>query len=302
MESKKNNETDLAKWLSGELSPAEKDAFVQSEDYKAYAKIINATEKLSDPAYDEDKVLSKIKEKIASQPKVRKLNIRYMYGVAASLILLIGLYFFLNNTTKPFQTDFGQQVAVTLPDGSEVILNSKTTLHYDKDSFINNRTLQLDGEAYFKVTKGSPFKVVTNEGVVEVLGTQFNIDTNDDFFEVKCFSGKVKVTDDQKNERILTKGNAHRTYNDMATNWDFDPTNASWISGENTFTNTPLLQVIDALENQYQIEIKNSEIFKNEYFTGRFSNTNRDLALKTVFEAMNIAYELKDNSVKLSKK
>jgi ferric-dicitrate binding protein FerR (iron transport regulator) len=302
MESKKNNETDLAKWLSGELSPAEKHAFEQSEDYKAYAKIINATEKLSDPAYDEDEVLLQIKQQIASQPKVRKLNIRYIYGVAASLILLVGLYFFLNNTTKPFQTDFGKQVAIILPDGSQVTLNSKTTLHYDKDNFINNRTLKLDGEAYFKVTKGSPFKVITNEGIVEVLGTQFNIDTNDDFFEVKCFSGKVKVTNDQKVEHILTKGNAHRTYDHMVTNWDFDPTNASWISGENTFTNTPLLQVIDALEDQYEIEIKNSETFKDEYFTGRFSNTNRDLALKTVFEAMDIAYELKNNTVKLSKK
>lgn len=302
MESKKNNETDLAKWLSGELSPAEKTAFEQSEDYKAYAKIINATEKLRDPAYDEANVLLKIKEKIATQPKVRKLNIRYMYGAAASLILWMGLYFFLNNTTKPFQTNFGQQMALTLPDGSEVILNSKTTLHYDKDNFMNSRTLQLDGEAYFKVTKGAPFKVVTNEGIVEVLGTQFNIDTNDDFFEVKCYSGKVKVTNDQKMEHILTKGNAHRTYHTMVINWDFDPTNASWISGENTFTNTPLLQVIDALENQYEIKIENSEIFKDENFTGRFSNMNRDLALKTVFDAMNIAYEVKGNRVKLSKK
>ena len=169
MESEKNNEIDLAKWLSGELTPEEKLAFEQSEDYKAYAKIVNATEKLKDPAYDEDAVLAKIKEKIASQPKVRKLNLKVVYGIAASLVLFFGLYFFMNSAKNYFQTDFGQQIALTLPDGSEVTLNSKSTLYYDKDTFNKDRTLRLDGEAYFKITKGSPFKVVTEEGIVEVL-------------------------------------------------------------------------------------------------------------------------------------
>lgn len=302
MESEKNNEIDLAKWLSGELTPEEKLAFEQSKDYKAYAKIVNAMEKLKDPAYDEDVVLSRIKGEIASQPKVRKLNLRYVYGVAASLVLFFGLYFFMNNSTNSFQTDFGQQIALILPDGSEVTLNSKSTLHYDKGNFNNNRTLQLDGEAYFKVTKGSPFKVVTEEGIVEVLGTQFNVDTNENFFEIKCYSGKVKVTNNQKVERILTKGNASRTYNDALTDWNFDPAKTFWIAGESTFKETPFLQVIDALEDQYQINIENSEIFKNERFTGHFLNNNLDLALKTVFEAMNIEYEQKDTNVKLSKK
>ncbi|WP_298423937.1 FecR family protein [uncultured Kordia sp.] len=303
MNTEKNNEIDIAKWLSGELTPEEKHAFEQTEDYKAYAKIINATDKLHDPAYDEDAVLSKIQQKITVQPKVRKLNSRYVYsGIAAALVLLFGLYFFLNNTAKSITTDFGQQFAFTLPDGSEVTLNSKSTLSYDKANFSNERILHLDGEAYFKVTKGSSFKVITDEGMIEVLGTQFNVDTNDDFFEVRCYSGKVKVVNDQKVERILTKGKAHQTYKNAVTDWDFDAAKTLWIAGTHTFSNTPFLQVIDALENQYEITIENSEIYKDERFTGRFSNTNFELALQTVFEAMNITYTLKDNTITLSKK
>ena len=67
MNSEEHKEIDLAKWLSGELSPEEKHVFEQTDAYKTYSKIINATEKLNDPAYDEEAVLAKIKEKIAAQ-------------------------------------------------------------------------------------------------------------------------------------------------------------------------------------------------------------------------------------------
>ncbi|MFK7748150.1 MAG: FecR family protein [Kordia sp.] len=302
MDSEKNNEIDLAKWLSGELSSAEKQAFEQTEAYKSYAKIINATEKLTDPAYDEAAVLAKIKEKIAAKPKVRKLNFRYVYAAAASLVILFGLYFFLKDATITYQTDFGKQLAINLPDGSEIRLNSKSTIYYDEDNYTNERILHLDGEAYFKVTKGSPFKVVTNEGIVAVLGTEFNVDTNNNFFEVQCFSGKVNVTNSENIAHILTKGKAVRTYKKTVTDWTFNPVEKTWMSGLSSFTETPLSEVIDALENQYEIIIKNKKSFTQERFTGRFVNNNLDIALKTVFEAMDIDYELNTNIVTLSKK
>ncbi len=297
-----HTEIDLAKWLSGELSPEETQAFEQTQAYKTYAKIINATEKLKDPAYDEEAVLARIKEKIASQPKVKKLNFRYVYAAAASLIILVGMYFFLKNSTMNYQTDFGKQLAINLPDGSEVMLNAKSTLHYDKDNYNNNRTLHLDGEAYFKVTKGAPFKVITTEGTVEVLGTEFNIDTNTNFLEVQCFSGKVNVINSAQKTHMLTKGKAVRTYNATVTSWTFNTTEKTWMSGLSSFTETPLLEVLDALENQYEITIKNKEKFTQERFTGRFTNTNLKVALQTVFEAMDIDYTLNTNLVTLTKK
>ena len=302
MNSENNNEINLAKWLSGELSPEEKHAFEQSDDYKAYAKIVNATEKLNDPAYNEEAALAKVKEKIAAQPKVKKLNRSYVIAAAASLVILFGLYFFMNDATSTFQTSYGQQLAMTLPDGSEVLLNAKSTLHYDNDNWTENRTLHLNGEAYFKVTKGAPFKVITHEGIVEVLGTQFNVDTNKNFLEVQCFSGKVTVTNTAKVAHILTKGKAVRTYNTAVTNWTFDPNDKNWISGQSSFTETPFSEVIEALENQYGINIKNLESFTQERFTGHFINDNREVALKTVFEAMDIEYTVNANVVTLSKK
>ncbi|AXG69239.1 fec operon regulator FecR [Kordia sp. SMS9] len=297
-----HTEIDLAKWLSGELSPEETHAFEQTEAYTTYAKIINATDKLKDPAYDEDAVLASIKEKIASQPKVRTLNLRYVYVAAASLIILFGLYFFLKNSTMSYQTDFGKQLAINLPDGSEVVLNAKSTLDYDKESYTNERILHLDGEAYFIVTKGAPFKVITKEGTIEVLGTEFNVDTNTNFLEVQCFSGKVNVTNTTQKTHMLTKGKAVRTYNATVTDWTFNTTEKTWMSGLSSFTETPLSEVLDALENQYEITIKNKEKFTQERFTGRFVNNNLEVALQTVFEAMDIDYTLNMNLVTLSKK
>lgn len=303
MKNEKNNEIDVAKWLSGELTPEEASAFEQSDDYKAYAKIINATEKLKDPAYDEDAVFAKIKEKITPRPSVKKLNLqRYAYMAAASLLLFFVLYTFLNTTSESFDTGFGEQLVVMLPDGSEVTLNSKSTLSYDKDTWSNDRTIHLEGEAYFKVIKGSPFKVITTEGTVEVLGTIFNVDSNTDFFEVHCYTGKVKVTNTKSISHILTSGKAVRTYHDLVTDWTFDSAEKNWISGLSSFTNTPFLEVIDALEDQYQLNIKNTAPFAQERFTGRFTNNDRNVALQTVFEAMDIAYKLENNTVTLSKK
>jgi ferric-dicitrate binding protein FerR (iron transport regulator) len=86
------------------------------------------------------------------------------------------------------------------------------------------------------------------------------------------------------------------------TNWAFNTVEKTWMSGLSSFTETPLSEVIHALENQYQITIKNKQNFANERFTGRFVNDSLPVALKTVFEAMDIDYTLNNNTVTLSKK
>jgi len=63
-----------------------------------------------------------------------------------------------------------------------VVLNSKSTISFNKTDWKNNRQLTLDGEAYFKVEKGSTFTVNTNNGSVTVLGTQFNVNSTRRFF------------------------------------------------------------------------------------------------------------------------
>ena len=82
-------------------------------------------------------------------------------------------------------TAAGQQTTVTLPDGSTAELNGATTLAYARGfqslPFVpaSQRRVQLDGEAFFAVeSRDRPFRVVTPNARVEVLGTEFDVRTH----------------------------------------------------------------------------------------------------------------------------
>ncbi len=297
----KYDETFLARWHSGELTPEELIAFENSDDYKLYKQIMDVSGGFNNPEFDKAKVLSNVKENRAER-KVRKLNRYAVYGIAASLVVLFGLFYFMRDSAVVFNTDFGEQQIVVLPDGSEAILNANSTLSYNKEDWSGQRQLDLEGEAYFKVKKGTRFTVNSENGRVEVLGTQFNVISQANYAEVLCFTGKVKVTTNLGDETILTKGMGHRSRNDRVEALHFDPKDKIWIDGRTRFVNTPLPQVIKALENQFNIDIINSDILSEERFTGSFSNDSLEQSLKVIFHAMEVDYSHVGNEVKLTRK
>lgn len=297
----KYDDTFLARWHNGELTPEELEAFEKSDDFKLYNQIMDVSKTFNNPEFDKAKIRSNVKQKRGEQ-KVKKLNRYAVYGIAASLIVLFGLFYFMRGSALVFTTDIGEQQVVVLPDGSEAILNSNSTLSYNKDSWTDQRQLDLEGEAYFKVKKGSTFTVNSENGTVEVLGTQFNVISQPDYSEVLCFTGKVKVTTTSGDEAILTKGMGHRSQNNYVEALNFDPNDKTWIDGRTRFVNTPLPQVIRALENQFDIDILNSDILSEERFTGSFSNDSLEQSLKVIFHAMEVDYSHVGKEVKLTRK
>ena len=291
-ESHNVNDTFLAQWLEGELSDIELKGLVSEADYKSFLKIRKGLDVYDSLEGSTDTSFSKIQEQIANKKgKVRNINSNtWLIGIAASVVLFFGLFSILGNDIVTFETNFGEQKTIALLDGSEVILNSKSTLTYDEDDWENNRTLNLKGEAYFKVQKGSAFTVVTDNGDVQVLGTQFNVNSVSDLLEVVCFEGKVSVH--TKNEDvILLPTNSVRRINGYAIEkWDISDVNPSWIDGESSFKSVPLKYVISALESQYNIEINSDTIDNNLIFTGSFTHESLNTALKTVFKSLQIQY------------
>lgn len=300
MENYNHDETFLARWISGELSPEELKAFKGSKDYNALKKINEASQKLEAPKFDQNSLFNKI-ERFRSKPiekekAVVKLIPNWAYAVAASIIIAFGLFYALN-TKSHFETGFGEQLAVVLPDNSKVQLNSNSDLEYKSRNWKNNRELNLKGEAFFDVEKGRSFKVLTNEGVVEVLGTEFNVISRPNYFEVRCQEGKVRVTSKvSNNEVILLPGNAVRIVNNKAEQWNYNINEPNWMLGESTFYNAPMSQVIIALENQFNINFDGSKIDLTRRFTGGFTHKDLKLALKTVMIPMDILYSVDDNN------
>ena len=96
----------------------------------------------------------------------------------------------------------GADFSFELPDGTFIVLNSESVLRFPVQFAADNRTVYLEGEAYFEVTKNenSPFKVITGERKVTVLGTKFNISSysDDPNWSTTLVEGKVSVSDNGK--------------------------------------------------------------------------------------------------------
>ena len=95
------------------------------------------------------------------------------------------------------ETPFGGKYQINLPDGSKVWLNSASSLRFPAFFSGKTREVELNGEAFFDVAKNPdmPFKVITKDQIVEVLGTQFNINSyaDEESFKTTLIEGSVKV-------------------------------------------------------------------------------------------------------------
>ena len=292
MKNIEESEVFLAKWLAGELTEEEHKMFKESEDYLLFEKIaINATE-FERPVFKKEETFQKIQEQIAQkQKKTSVITMKTFMGIAASIALLLGVFFFMNNNTVKTAT-YGEQLAFYLPDSSKVILNAKSSISYNENHWSNNRTLSLDGEAYFKVKKGSSFIVNSNEGTVTVLGTEFSVLEEEDLLKVTCYEGKVKVKR-KHNTVILTKGMSFKQYSDsIPVRTTTEVIEPAWVGGKTVFKSAPLKYVLIALEKQYDIKFKNKHLKENKLFTGSFVHANLNVALQSVLLPMNLEYEI----------
>ncbi len=299
MKQEYKDETFLARWIANDLSSDELKKFKDSEDYHQYKKINDASLLLKTPIYNKEAVLNKIKEEKNTKKKskkVFKLSSLWMYSAAASIILLLTVFYINKNNTSNFSTAYGEQIVVKLPDNSTAYLSPGASLEFDKKNWSEKRDLFLTGEAYFEVEKGKSFTVNTKQGKVVVLGTKFTVNTSSNFFEVQCFEGKIKATSKNNSQAILTKGKAFRVFKNKNENWEFAKEKPTWLNGESNFNNTPLSKVILTLEKQYNLKFNTDKIDVNRRFTGAFTNNDVNIALKTVFAPMNISFKLAENS------
>lgn len=289
----KKDDIFLSRWINKELSEEELQEFKLHPEYNHYAKMMAGIEALDLKDYDVEKELSGLKSKQQNRIKNKSgLMVKFWpyFAVAASIAIILGIFLFNPNTS--FHSNYGEQLAITLPDGSEMVLNAKSTASFNEKKWKENRTLTLKGEAFFIVKKGSKFTVNTDNGKISVLGTQFNVQSQNDFFEITCYEGKVSITH-QKNEKILTAGKGYRNIkNTQPKSWDFIDTTPSWLSNTSSFKSIPLKYVFKELEEQYNLQIKTIDIDLETVYTGTFPNNNKDIALKTVFSTLGMEYSI----------
>lgn len=213
------------------------------------------------------------------------------YAAAAVVALIITFSLVIQSPIEQIQISTG--IAETniheLPDGSIATLNANSLLSYSEDW---NRQLELSGEAFFEVEKGEKFSVTTPTGVVQVLGTSFNVFSRNGELDVQCLTGKVNVS-------ISSKGYSENIVPGEMITFRADTVRKShrkpelmgrWKSGEFYFNNQPFADVMDELKRQFKIQIE----FEGEEeieFNGYFTNRNLDQALDMVCLPLGLSYQ-----------
>ena len=290
----------LAKWLNNELSEAELAEFKNSDAYASYKRILDASANLEAPEFNEEAVLMAVNNRRTLQEtKVVKLNPfkNFMKVAAAAAILVMGSYFYLSTLDEKVSTLFAENKEVVLPDNSEVILNADSQLTYSEKKWDEQRNVNLSGEAFFKVAKGKRFTVATDAGIVAVLGTQFNVENREDFFEVTCFEGLVSVTFNGKEAKLPAGSSFIAINGQIIESPNTTAVEPSWVNAESAFKSIPLKYVLQEFERQHNLKIEIKDIDTEQLYTGSFSNTDTNLALKSISVPSQIKFKLEGKKV-----
>ncbi len=231
----------------------------------------------------EDKLFSK--SIIFEKTEKKVIYWRRYISVAALLAVIFGCGLWIKSLEVKFETGNNEQLAFVLPDKSEVKLNENSSAEYNRLLFFFSKNVRMEGEAYYVVTKGKKFTVETPTHKISVLGTRFMVSETDKF-DVYCYEGRVMVESlDKKDVKILTKGRSFRS--DKILQED----QPGWVSHNYVFNNVPLIDVIEAVEKEYEISIENKEICRGLLFTGSFPAKDLNTALEIVLGPYRMIWE-----------
>ncbi len=242
-------------------------------------------------------------------------------GLAACLVLVMIIFRF--NFPKEISSlkhgieskNFAGKVQkVILPDNSVVLLEKNATLITDENYGKTNRTVYLEGEAFFEVTSNpqKPFLVFSNGLVTEVLGTKFRIKRkpNSNIIEVSVQKGKVSVYASE-NKRKGSKLNGVILTANQKVIFDIEQKTIQqgivekpiiipqeFLKKDFVFDEVSLEVLIKTLENAYGVEIivSNSSL-KECVFTGDLNNLSLFKQLDLVCGSLNAQYETRGTSI-----
>ncbi len=202
---------------------------------------------------------------------------------------------------------------VTLPDGTHVMLNSKSTLLYPERFTGATRSVYLIGEANFKVKpdKKRPFIVKANDCQVTALGTEFNVNAYPESKELTAtlLEGSVKVEFNNLLSNVILKPNEQLIYNKQTKEHDLllpeiDGVTA-WQRGELIFSNMPLEDIFTSLERKFPCAFVYSfhSMNKNTYSFRFRKQADLEEVMKIISQvAGDITYVIKGNKCYVTNK
>ncbi|WP_279120926.1 FecR family protein [Bacteroides acidifaciens] len=246
----------------------------------------------------------------------RRLVLVRTSAAAAVVLLCLSVwtaYLYMQPVAMQTVSTLAETRTVSLPDGTSVTLNHYSTLTYPERFKTDNREVELNGEAYFEVSKDKkhPFIVQTDAVDVRVLGTHFNVDAYRDSRDVRTtlLTGSVAVSNKSNSEHMILKPNEIAIYNKVEKKLTrkllVDATDEiSWRHGEFIFDDVPLSDIARKLSNSFgtTIQITDSAL-QNYRISARFPNgEDLETILSVLQDAGYFNYSHDNNQITITAK
>lgn len=310
------------KYLRGESTAEETEALIDligSED--KFKEMLEVELMNADPTIDETikkRIFGKIRLETTREKSYLSVNWRKAMQWAAIFLLPVlsafTVYYFTQRPQRNLQPTVitaqkGEKAEVVLPDGSNVWINSGSTLTYDRHFNGKERSVYLQGEAYFEVTenKKRPFIVHTKHITVQALGTSFNVRSyeTDSLASAVLLEGKVKVSA-SGHETILSV-NERATFDKRKQTLLADRVEAlnfiEWKNGNIYFSNQTYDEIARTLSRIYNVEIQFAyEQLRPMRFSGTLGSSGIKNALDILSMTSPMYYEMKDTTIILHHK
>ena len=288
----------IKKWLNDSLNEEELKAFRQLDDFENMNAIIENAKYFKASSFENPYDYDSFRKQRDELDRTRQSGSVWwkpLLRMTGIFIIGIALYFaFFQKNVSSVQTIAGEKTEFALPDDSKVTLNALTKIAFSEKEWESNRSVELQGEAFFKVSKGSKFKVVTPAGTVQVLGTQFNVKQRGDLFEVFCYEGIVRVVIDSLEEK-LTAGDKLQWLSGSLSLGKHSYKGPHWLSNASRFENVPVLEVFAEMERQYGIEIYTEGVPETLRFTGGFRHDHLQNALIAVTVPLELRFNINNS-------
>lgn len=282
---------------------------------KSYWNADIASHQYIHPSLSLEKLQNKIN--INENRKNQYLN-KIFLSIAASIAIIIAIssFFFINHTNskgRKFYTYLtnNNKSEFTLEDGTKVILNKNSKLTYSDTFGKSYRSVKLEGEALFEVTKNpdNPFEVSlevdnTNKGTIKVLGTVFNakIDIETDKIIATLIEGSISF--EGSGQKIKLYPNQQLAFDYTTSNIDVYTVDVekviSWKDGLIKYKMIRFTDLAKELEKKYKVQIiiDNKKLMEPSMtVSGSFSEEQTlDEILKIVSRSLPIRWENKNST------
>jgi ferric-dicitrate binding protein FerR (iron transport regulator) len=306
----------LQQWIS--LSSGNKEQYEQllriwTEDIDDYKNYGEADELMAWTALE--KRLMPGEEEQDKAPVIRmSVNQRIIRWAAVAAIFLVmagvGYWYFVGRASSVvFATANNEQKKISLPDGSTIVLQSKTRIQLSRGFNNKNRTVELlTGQASFDVQHKEDIPFIVNMDVVSVrdIGTSFTIQKEEDSIKVDVASGKVAFIKNSSGEtQDLTAGISltyfvqKNSFGPVSSTGTVDYSNRNYLG----FHAMPLQEVLSVLQKEYGKTIRlDDSSFVQKKLTINLDRESFDSAIKVICTMFNFQVVMKDSTFVLARK